>query len=187
MLFLVSYLRLEIANHTMVLGSAVLPLTNQLVPQIHPFLAALSRVGVRHINVGNDKSGLWRIVLPALVERCRQWEHCSSYEYKAKAQIPLSVKHGQPLLCSCRDGRLPPRFISGIPKWDLVSKYAIQAAISPSFSISFVKQIFKVNRAKKAADIFENRCQNCLEQSSDGVNLLRCSQCRVVKYCSPKC
>jgi hypothetical protein len=187
MLLFVSRLRLEIANHTVVLDSAVLPLTDQLVPQIRPFLAALSGMGVCHINVGDDESRLWRIVLPALVERCRQWEHRSSCEYKAKAQIPLSVEHGQPLLCSCGNGRLPPRFISGIPQWDLVSKYAIRAAISPSFSVPFVEQIFEVSGAKKGADIFGNRCQNCGKESSDGVNLLRCSRCSVAKYCSPKC
>jgi hypothetical protein len=112
MLFFISCLRLEIANHTVVLDSAVLPLTDQLVPQIRPFLAALSGMGVRHIDVGDDESRLWRIVLPALVERCRQWEHRSSCEYKAKAQIPLSIKHGQPFyvlvgLEGCHLGSFP--------------------------------------------------------------------------------
>jgi hypothetical protein len=69
--FFVSYLRLEIAN--VVFDSAVLPLTDQLVPQTRPFLAALSKMGVRHIDVSDGELRPWRIVLPALVGRCRRY------------------------------------------------------------------------------------------------------------------
>ena len=145
-------------------------------------------MGVCTINVDDDELRLWREVLPAMVERCRQWEHRPSCEYKAKAQIPLSIKNGQPLLCSCGNGTLPLRLISGIPKWDVVSKHAVRVAISPSFSIPFVEQIFEASRAQIAADIFDNRCRNCgKEKSGEGANLLRCSRCSIAKYCSSKC
>jgi hypothetical protein len=187
-LFFISCLRLEIANHTAVLDTAVLPLTDRLMPRIDPFLAALTNMGFYNINVDDDELRLWKELLPALVERCRQWEHRPSCEYMAKAQIPLSVENGQAPLCSCGNGRFPPRFISGIPKWDLVSKYAVRAAISPSFSVPFVEQIFEGDRAEKVADTFGSRCRNCGKgKSSDGVNLLRCSRCSIAKYCSPEC
>lgn len=109
-------------------------------------------MGFYNIKVDDDESRLWKEMLPALVERCRQWEHRPSCEYKAKAQIPLSVENGQTPLCSCGNRRFPPRFISGIPKWDLVSKYAVRAAISPSFSVPFVEQIFEVDGAEKVAE-----------------------------------
>jgi hypothetical protein len=80
MLFFVSCLRLEIANHTVVLDSAVLPLTDQLVPQIHSFLAALSGMGLFHINVGDYELRFWKAVLPALVERCSSIaSYCPSF------------------------------------------------------------------------------------------------------------
>jgi hypothetical protein len=93
-IFFVSCFRLAIANHTVVLDVAVLPLTNRLMPRINPFLAALTNIGICNISVSDDESKLWKELLPSLVERCRQWEHRPSCEYKAKAQIPLSVENG---------------------------------------------------------------------------------------------
>jgi hypothetical protein len=187
-LFFVSCLRLEIANHTVVLDAAVLPLTDRLMPQISPFLEALTGMGFCTINVDDDELRLWREVLPTMVERCRQWEHRPLCEYKATSQVPLSIENGQPVLCSCGNGTLPFRFISGIPKWDLVSKHAVRVAISPSFSVPFIEQTFEPSGAKMAAGMFDDRCRNCGKVKSDeGANLLRCSRCGIAKYCSAKC
>jgi hypothetical protein len=67
-LFFVSCLRLEIANHTAVLDAAVLPLTDRLMPRIDPFLAALTNMGFYNIKVDDDELRLWKELLPALVD-----------------------------------------------------------------------------------------------------------------------
>ena len=187
-LLFISCLRLELANHTVVLDMAVLPLTDSTVPQMRPFLAALSGIGIRHIVVDDDELRLWKTVLPAFVERCRQWEHRSSCEYKAKGQIPLSFKFGESLLCSCGNGKVPPTLISGVPQWNLASKYVTRAAISPSFSVPYLEEIFDFDGAGMALNISGDGCQHChKEKSRDGRNLLKCSRCGIAKYCSAEC
>ena len=172
-LVFVSCLRLDLGNHTVVLDVALLPLNNQLVPRIHSFLAALSGMGLCTINADDDEMRLWKQVIPAWVERCRQWEHRPSCEYMAKSQIPLSLENGQTPICACGDGKLPPKFISSVPKWDSVSKYAVRAAISPSFSVPFVEQVFEPEGAEGLGDANRERCNFCAkDKSSRGANLL---------------
>src|ERR1700722_15984871 len=48
---------------------------------------------------------------------------------RPKPRYYCLFENGQPSLCSCKNRTLPPRFISGIQKWDEVSKYAVRAAI----------------------------------------------------------
>jgi hypothetical protein len=191
-LIFASCLRLDLANHTVVLDSAVLPLTNRLMPKIDRFLAALSssRMGLPlcNIKVDNDELSLWKEVLPAMVERCRRWEHRSSCEYVVKGQIPLSVEEGKRVLCSCGEGLLPAKFVTGVPEWEVASKYAVRAAISPSFSVPFVEKTFDFDSIKSRVQLEIKRCHNCRkEKCNDGTNLLTCSRCQVVKYCSAQC
>lgn len=187
-LIFVSCLRLDIVNHTVVLDSAVLPLTDRLVPRIQRFLEPLSGLGLCNIKVDDDELRLWKEVLPCYVERCRKWAHRPSCEYVAKAQIPLSVENGESLLCSCGNGVLPPGFIPGIPEWDIASKYAVRAAISPSFSVPFVEPTFDFAKIKRDVESDLNRCQNCQKSHLDvKTMLLTCSRCRVAKYCSVEC
>jgi hypothetical protein len=187
-LIFVSCLRLDGANRTVVLDTAVLPLTNRLMPQIHQFLAALSSKGFCNIKVDEAELKLWKQIIPALVERCRQWQHRPSCEYWTKSQIPLSLENGQTPLCSCGNGNLPAKFIPDIPQWNTVAKYAIRAAISPSFSIPFVEQIFDASITEELPDFNGDKCKVCGESTSkSGTDLLQCARCRAVKYCSIEC
>ena len=187
-LFFISCLRLDLANHTVVLDTAVLPLTNLILPQVARFLENLSGAGVRHISVDDDELSLWKTVLPAYVERCRQWEHRSSCEYKGKGQIPLSLQFGEPFICSCGIGKIPPTFISGVPQWNLVSKYVTRAAISPSFPVPYLEDIFDVSGVGAEPIIPSDGCQNChMAKSKEGKSLLKCSRCGIARYCSAEC
>ena len=187
-LVFISCLRLDLANHTAVLDVAILPLTNVLVPQIHLFLAALSGVGICMIKVNDDELRLWKEILPAWVERCRQWVHRPSCEYSIKSRIPLSTERGQTPICSCGNGKFPTGFITGVPKWNLVSKHAVRAAVSPSFSVPFVEQISPQERVMEMGSFEGDRCRGCgNEKSSSGTNLLTCARCQAAKYCSAEC
>lgn len=146
-LIFVSCLRLDLANHTVVLDAAILPLHNPLLRKIEPFLGELTKMGLCSIIADNDELRLWKQILPAWVERCRQWQHRSSCQYLKKSKIPLSTEHGENPLCSCGEGSLPSSWPFNIPRWDLAAKYAVRAAISPCFSVPFVEQSYEGNHA----------------------------------------
>jgi hypothetical protein len=129
-LIFISSLRMDLANHTVVLDAAVLPLTYEVAPRIGSFLAALSKLNIGHIKVDSEEINLWKQALPALVERCRTWEHLADCEYLPESSIPLSVENGQRVVCSCGNGRFPPDFILGVPQWSTVAKYFVRAAVS---------------------------------------------------------
>ena len=190
-LVFVSCLRLDIANHTVVLDAAILPLTNGLMPHIHNFLVALTDAGICQIQVDSDELRLWKQVIPAMTERCRQWAHRSSCDYLGRSQIPLSVENGQTPICSCGNGTLPAKFISDIPDWDSVSRYAVRAAISPSFSVPFVEPVGPVHGGlgiTTPSGPHADLCKVCGRgKSSSGTNLLKCGRCHGVKYCSAGC
>ncbi|KAF8846769.1 hypothetical protein BDZ45DRAFT_812071 [Acephala macrosclerotiorum] len=190
-IILVSSLRLDLANHTVVLDCAIIPLTTDTMSGLRPFLTAMLNASIPNvmITVDNDELTLWREILPSLVERCRQWEHEPTCEYKAKAKIPLSTEDGEHFLCSCGMGKFPETFITGIPKWDVARKYAARAAISPCFSVPYVEQNFQGTELKERLErIYDNKCQVCQRgKTQDGTTLLRCERCRFVKYCSKEC
>jgi hypothetical protein len=99
---------MDLANHTVVLDAAVLPLTHEVVSRIGSFLAALLKLNICHIKVDSEELNLWKQVLPTLVERCPTWEHRADCEYLRESGIPLSVENGQRVVCSAEmvDSRL---------------------------------------------------------------------------------
>lgn len=208
-LFLGSSLRLDAANSTVVLDAAVLPLTLPLVHKIRPFLEAINELPSATLTVDDNELRLWKEVIPAMVERCRTWEHKSTCEYREKSQIPLSVEDGESPICSCGNGQLPAKFIA-VPKWDSVSRYATRIAISPSYSVPFIEEIFPPEISSSAAGrnpsssnanlssvlvpssstYMEglNECHNCgKDKKEDGKELMKCSRCRIARYCSSEC
>lgn len=105
-----SQLRIDLANHTVVLDVVVLPLTNQLVPRIRSFLEAISATGVHVINVNDDEIRLRKQTIAACVERCRDWSLSPSCEYLVSSSIPISFESNTDFLCSCGRGSVSPRF-----------------------------------------------------------------------------
>lgn len=187
-LVFVPCLRLDLANHTVILDAAILPLTDVLVPQIAPFLAALSRIRTCFIKVNTEELILWRKLLPAWVERCREWKHTSSCEYKLKDTIPLTLERGQMPICSCGNGVLPKNYMVGVPRWNMVSNHVVRAAISPSFSVPYVEPTVDKADLEKLEALAETTCAKCGEKKTkEGRALLRCSKCLAVKYYSKEC
>lgn len=139
-LIFVSCVRLDLANHTVVLDAAILPLHTSLVPRIQPFLQPLGAVGMCSVTADSDELRLWKEILPAWVERCRHWEHRPSCEYRGNSQIPLSTEFGHNPICSCGEGTLPSSIAFDLPSWHLAAKHAVRAAISPSFSVEFAER-----------------------------------------------
>ncbi|MCJ1433442.1 hypothetical protein MMC27_002803 [Xylographa pallens] len=183
-LVFVSCIRLDLANHTAVLDAAILPLHTPLMPKLDTFFTELTQMGICTIKVNNDELRLWKQILPAWVERCRQWDHRSSCQYLTASKIPLSFEFGGNPLCSCGEGKLPSDYILGIPRWNLAAKYAVRAAISPIFSVPFVEQSFRVNKEElDRVASSKTGCKSRGKSGSDdkGKGLLQCSRCQAVR------
>ena len=131
LIVLISSLKLDHGNRTVVLDCAVLPLTHQLMPRLGPFLGGLHG-RLCQIKVDAEEMQLWKQNLPAMVERCRSWPHQARCEYRAQSRIPLSTENGEAVVCSCGSGKFPAGFITDVPKWKSVSRHFVRAAISLS-------------------------------------------------------
>jgi hypothetical protein len=186
----VSSLRLDLANRTVVLDAAVLPLYNALMPKIHGFLGALTQRRFCQIKVDDAEMRFWKRVLPAMVERCRTWAHRSGCEYAAKGQIPLSVEEGEKGLCSCGNGVVHEGLLEGVSGWKGIAKYVVRAAISPAFPSALVDKMFEPKdlSTKLAGLTVGDGCRVCkCSVSKTGGALLTCGRCQKARYCSREC
>ena len=185
-LILVSRMLLDIANHTTVLGCAIILLTRRNLPDLKRHLFMLPDKGYCNIKVDKDEMMLWREVLPAMVERCRDWRHKPACEYRSDSKIPLSNEEDRAqVICSCGSGMFPEKFITGIASWGSLSKFARGAAISPTFSVPSVKRTVDTQNLPMSPAITCGRC--CKEKGSDVSALSRCARCLGVWYCSTEC
>ncbi|KAK1764035.1 hypothetical protein QBC33DRAFT_596390 [Phialemonium atrogriseum] len=176
MLVFVSGLRLDLANRTLVLDAAVLPIDRERTPQIDEHLPAPPDPGLGMISVDDAEPRLWKNVLPAWVERCRTWEHRPSCEYAVQGRVPLSVEVGEPVLCRCGNGVLQDRFMAGGANWRVISKQVVRVAISPLFTCPHVDETH------------DDACRVCnRDRAEGGSSLLTCAKCRTAKYCSSEC
>lgn len=182
-LVITSDLRLDLANRTVILDCAVLPLYINLPPIVRMFLSALHSKGLCRIRVNDAELRLWKQVLPAYVERCRTWERRGGCEYKRDAKVPLTVDDNKPFLCMCGNGEFPANFVTDMAHWDAISQYAVRAAISPPFWAPYADDVYR-----PPALGITNGCATCgATKAENGDGLLSCSRCRKVKYCSRQC
>lgn len=137
-----SALRIDLANRTVVLDCAVLPLHTGLKPKIAKLLPSFKSIGSYDTWLDDAAWGLWKHVLPAYVERCRTWEHRSDCEYASDAKVPLTDEHKKPFLCTCGNGKFPANF-TNMAHWNALSKHAVRAAISPASWAPFVDEVFR--------------------------------------------
>ncbi|KLJ11754.1 hypothetical protein EMPG_13091 [Blastomyces silverae] len=184
-LFFRSSVRMDISNHTLALDVAIVPLRLDMGTPIRDFIAKLGMEDLITMLVEEDELRLWKKLLPAFVERCREWKHKPTCEYIAESRIPLSVEMHQPVLCSCGNGIFPPNFVGDFPTWEAVSKHAVRGLIPLLFTLPHLDTKDALGKEGKAK---ENRCEACgAGKSVHGRSLLSCSQCHLVRYCSSKC
>lgn len=199
MLIFISSLRLDGANASVALDGAVIPFTVETIKsgKLDTFLLVLRTLECCTITVNDEELVLWKKVLPALVERCRDWTHSPECEYaQPGAAIPLSTELGKQVICNCGTGKLPDDFIS-LPEWDTAASFATRLAISPTFAVPFVEEVIDPNMAKGLSGPSGNmnvlgdqtlRCRNCGSvEGKGGGPLKKCMRCLKVRYCSADC
>ena len=139
-LIFVNDIRLDLASHTIVADACVVPLSQQNLEKLSPALEKLSGFGGVMINTSDDEVKLWKLLLPALAERCRTWKHLPTCEYLRQG-IPASMAglefEASPL-CSCGKGKDLGTFGTK-PEWKEFHSEATRIALSPLFSFSFLK------------------------------------------------
>jgi hypothetical protein len=175
---------------------AVLPLTKGLVEggELEGFLLVLRELELCQLEVDDGELGVWKRALPAMVERCRTWMHKEGCEYVKAGRVPVSLEHGEPVLCQCGVGvGLEEGFVS-IPEWETAAKYATRAAISLVFASPLVEEGISPAEAKVMAEELtgkappRRKCHNCGKvHEVDGVRLKKCAKCFAVEYCSVEC
>ncbi|KAK6006796.1 hypothetical protein QM012_005804 [Aureobasidium pullulans] len=138
------------------------------------------------INANKEEYELWQRLLPALIERCRSWEHATDCKRKTHPS--------KTLICDCgmgKDAAYMPKDYQGM------AKFAIRVAIPMISAVPYVEsmvdeQMLSQMAATKDAGNLEKKkgvtskagCDNC---GTVKPNLKVCSRCEKVKYCNHAC
>jgi MYND finger len=209
-LIFASSMLLDSSNQSVVLDAAVLPLRNELVPKLVPLITQVQNRGLISVVVDDDELLLWKYVLPALTERCRDWTHNVSCEYRqGNRRIPVSVTFGERVLCSCGEGKFPSDYqIDGQEKalWNQVSRYATRIAIPACFPVPFMERAVdkslpraatgiamdnameRMDQAAQSLKLNPDQCAVCGKKTAvGGGGLMKCAACKKVAYCSKDC
>lgn len=136
-LIFIANIRLDLGSRTIVADARVLPLTESIARSEVRALAALNDKGIMQMIVDDAELECWEDILPALVERCRNWKHAASCEYRTQG-IPASEVEGESPLCSCGVGKAPQIF-EEVEEWKPFEKYWTRAAIAPIFAFPYAE------------------------------------------------
>ncbi|KAH7337326.1 hypothetical protein B0J17DRAFT_769468 [Rhizoctonia solani] len=130
MILLVGGIRSDSAGGTIVLDTAVIPVTAGDKAIVLPLLDPIGEAGVLIMSVDIRH------------ERARTWTHKPECDYQTTGRAPISLEDGGDSLCSCGSGIgfegqewIPPE----APKWQQLLPYATRAGISPIFSVPYLE------------------------------------------------
>lgn len=196
-IILATAVRHDLDVGSLVMEAFVIPFTLQRVKELHSALYKLQTLKPLSINMTNEESTLFKLMLPALAERCRTWKHQPACPYPSMG-VPVSIEEGRSPLCGCGEGKISGAELArlGHKEWAPFAKYATRIAIAPIFPVPYVESsLFKHVRGKHASRLgrTENsqitassveKCGNC--DSTNGT-LKACGGCGKVKYCGYAC
>ena len=186
-LLFISGMRHDLDLGSVVLDAWVLPLTDARVQKLNSAIQSLlsSKPQPLGVYLSDKESILWKRLLPALAERCRNWHHKASCEYRIKGTIPLSVEENQNPLCGCGEDKVSSSFAK-VKQWAPFTKYVTRVAIAPVFPVPYVESLMRLPELEGSSAMTAKgpRCDNCNALSGQ---LLVCGKCGRVRYCSKEC
>lgn len=200
-LIFATHLRLDLAAHTVVMDAFVLPLSIDILDVIGPHLGELSSSGsLLSTRVSEEELISWKLLIPALVERCRTWKHKKNCAYSRCRSIPLSVEHGKIPICRCGRGIVTDAFRAR-KEWEPFAPYVTRIAISSLFAVSYLDPVAQwmtdvvagktgirttQKQQQAQATLSTGLCGKCGKKPPLG-KLLICSACKAISYCSKEC
>ena len=182
-LIFVTDLRLDLAAHTIVADSWVIPGSDDIHDKLVDELTTILT-----IKTDEDESEAWRYLLPLFIERCRAWEHKANCEYLTQNSAPLhpgaSSDQNKVPYCSCGMGVgtevLRKRY------GNATATYATRAAISPLFFVSYLEKVGVPNDSAPSTEA-PSTSAGCRACGKEVKPLSSCGRCKKVKYCSKEC
>jgi hypothetical protein len=191
MYFFLSGMYLDLDSHSVVRMAHVLPATPE---------SKQKNVKVQ-ITLTEAEMAIWKSSLPAMAERCRDWEHTESCEYRKDFKIQGLE------LCSCGKGKFDGSF-SFPDGWPDIKSHVTRIAISPVFCTPYLEPtrgLFSSSEGtrylknpaslepiidssefadipKSTAEQVGRRCKICGKESAK-----KCGKCSRVSYCSKEC
>jgi MYND finger len=136
--------------------------------------------------VGEPGVSQLKKVLPAVVERARNYDHKSDCAYLSN-KAPLSVEHEESPICSCGNGKVSKEILD-VKEWTPLTVAMTRCAISPIFTAPFVEDTRVFGERKKRpknvnqTNNDEGKCPVCGKEGTK-----RCGQCMKISYCSREC
>ncbi|KAI0701054.1 hypothetical protein BC835DRAFT_296067 [Cytidiella melzeri] len=197
-LLFIEDLRLDLASHTVVADGYVLPLNNLSAAHLLDKLSALHHgADLAQFSCEDEEIIEWAYLIPALVERCRDWSHKSDCDYVRRGVIPLSVSHTEIPICGCGRGKVSPNFHK-YEGWAPFAPYVTRIAMSPLFAVSYVDPVCqdiakKLSRMELGGNSPSSqtilaqptRCAHCNTIFAE--KILTCSRCKKAPYCGRSC
>ncbi|KAL1730978.1 hypothetical protein EV714DRAFT_236376 [Schizophyllum commune] len=181
----VNAIRFDLASHGLLLNVCVLPMQKGM-KEVKDFLLEISLLGnICSIATNDEERVVWKKMLPAFVERCRTWTHRPDCPYLNQG-APLATGHFDNPICTCGQGKDIPAndVLRGCPP---LARMVTRAAIGLALPVPYLESIgAKGSASTKTMEqlVKEDRCWACLK---GGVQLMACSRCKKMKYCSRAC
>ncbi|RPD68233.1 hypothetical protein L226DRAFT_576582 [Lentinus tigrinus ALCF2SS1-7] len=176
-LFFIGNLRFDLHSHTVICDAYVLPLTNDIMPEISSFFGRLLNSGTMvDVRVFDGEMEAWKQLIPAFVERCRTWEHTDNCEYLARQEVPLTQKMEADPLCSCGRGKDVDGLLK-VAEWRRYAPFVTRIALSPLFAVSYLETVGR--------DPSAHKCSVCRGRGKP--KMMTCSKCQKARYCSAAC
>ncbi|KAB5591552.1 MYND finger protein [Ceratobasidium theobromae] len=142
MILFVGGIRLDLASFTVVIDTAVVPLSNNRMPDLLPGIQELhNSENLAQVNTAGHEVAAWKKLIPACVERCRTWKHGANCEYRAQRKIPLSTAIDKNPICTCGQGIGFSALEWNVTEWKGLLPFATRAAISPIFAVSYIERV----------------------------------------------
>lgn len=183
---------LDLASHTLVVDTCILPLTPQLLKNFGQMLANLCEDGeMMQIVTSGEEMTAWKHLLPVFAERCRTWSHKPTCQYIEAGHVPISVKYDENPICGCGEGLSLGAF-SKVPQWKLLAPFVTRAVFSPLFAVSYLESVgdsVKSPDFQTGLDVISSSpgtvCAHCGNVGER--KLLKCGRCKETSYCGKAC
>ena len=147
--------------------------------------SVLAGISSDEIPVDEDETNFWSYAIPAMIERCRDWEHTPHCEHtpSRKEIVPI---------CSCGKGKIGKEFLN-VDTWKQFAPEVTRIAVSPLFAVPYIEPTrgstpkplsirysFGANTNARLGDI--STCKMCQKEAAK-----KCARCKNAEYCSREC